>query len=327
MRKARLGNTDLHLSTLGYGAGALAGGYGDAAQNEANAAVARAVECGINFFDTAPFYSSKDSKSEDVLGIALSQLTVPRSSYIVNTKCARFRDLPFDFTAGRAKSTVEESLRRLRVDYLDMITVHDVEFADSLDQVVNETVPALRELQQEGKVRYVGVSGYPLNVLLHVAQRVKLDFVLTYCHYTLQNQLLEEYLPAFEALGCGVINAAPISMRFFSEIGPPEWHPATAAMRAVVPQLNKMCKDKGTNLSKVAVQFAVHSPLAASGRFACTLTGMATPKEVDVAVETLQGPADAGLVKDILEVMKPHKNYDWPSGNSAWVSLPGPSKK
>lgn len=97
-----------------------------------------------------------------------------------------------------------------------MTSLHPVvtKYLESLDQVINETVPALRELQKEGKVRFVGVSGYPLNVppsltspsrffrspnqrkvLLYVAQRVKLDFVLTYCHYNLQNTLLEEYLP------------------------------------------------------------------------------------------------------------------------------------
>jgi len=171
-----------------------------------------------------------------------------------------------------------------------MITIHDIEYAESLDQIVNETVPALRDLQKEGLVKFVGISGYPLNVLLHVAQRVPLDFVLSYCQYTLQSTKLEKYIDAFEKAGCGVINAAPLSMRLFTKIGPPDWHPIQAGMKTLVPTLNAICSAKGDDLSSVAIQFSLNGPLCKQNRVACTLTGMASPAEVDAAVHCLTRP-------------------------------------
>jgi len=221
---------------------------------------------------------------------------------------------------------VKESLQRLKLKYVDMITVHDVEFSDNLNIVINETVPSLRELQKEGLVRYVGISGYPLNVLLFVAQRVKLDYVLTYCHYNLQNTMLAEYIDAFEACGVGLISAAPIALRFFTKIGPPAWHPAKDEMKALVPQLNKYCDDAGTDIAKVAVQYSLRLPLAKNGRIACTLSGMAAPAEVDAAIECLDQEPNKGLVDKILKDLKPYHNYTWPSGNAEFEKLPGPPK-
>jgi len=322
-----LGKTGLRLSVLGYGGGAVAGGYGDAEQKVINAAVQRAIDLGINFFDTAPYYASPEAKSEAILGIALSQLTVPRGRFIVNTKVGRYGKATFDFSAKRVKESVRESLQLLKLAYLDMITVHDIEFSDNLDVIVNDTIPALRELQKEGLVKFVGVSGYPLNVLLHVAQRSPLDFVLSYCHLTLQSTLLADYTAAFEAAGCALVNAAPLSMRFFTKLGPMAWHPSPDEMKALVPRLNDLCEKKGQELSTVAVQFSLNHPIAKAGRVATTLTGMASPQEVDAAVACITRPYDQALADSLREVMKAYHTYSWPSGDPKWVSLPGPQGK
>lgn len=109
--------------------------------------------------------------AETVLGKALKTMPVPRESYIVSTKCGRYGS-GFDFSAERVTRSVDESLARLNLDYVDIILCHDIEFG-SLDQIVNETVPALQKLKEIGKVRHIGISGLPLNIfrwfiLLHL---------------------------------------------------------------------------------------------------------------------------------------------------------------
>jgi len=289
MQKSRLGNTNLFLSRISFGSGPFAGGYGDTPQELANAAVKKALESGINFFDTAPFYSSAKARSEEMLGIALKG--VQRNTFIINTKCGRDRvgdDFLYDYTAAGVRKSFEKSLKRLQLDHLDMFTLHDVEFADSIDQIVNDALPELRRIQKEGKARYIGISGYPLDVLLAVATRFPVDFVLTYSHYSLQNELLADYIPHFQKLGCGVLNAAPLLLSFFTKQGPPRSHYAPPEMLALSPKISKMCEEKGLDVAHLAIKYAVHAPLAKSGQVATTLVGIARPNEVEVMLKTLE---------------------------------------
>jgi L-galactose dehydrogenase len=120
--------------------------------------VVYAVKHGINLIDTAPWYGH--GKAETVLGEALKG--IPREAYILNTKVGRYLPDPmdmFDFTAERVTKSVDESLARLGVDYIDIIQVHDPEFAPFVDIIVEETLPALVKLQEAGKVKMIGMTG------------------------------------------------------------------------------------------------------------------------------------------------------------------------
>jgi len=318
----RLGKTDLLISPIGFGAAPFAGLYGDIPQEQADKAVQKAIDLGINFFDVAPLYSSKDKKSEEILGEALSK--IPREKFVIETKCGRYGSnssldcVEFDFSAQSVKKSVQTSLKRLKVEYLDIIIVHDVEFAENLDQIINETVPALRELQKQGKVRYVGISGYPLDVLMYIARRVPLDVVLTYCHYNLQNTLLNKYIDEFNQLGCGVINASPLALGLLTPKEPASWHPIfTTGVQGfdnAINSLNQLCESKGTNLAELAMKWAVHSPLAGNELIATTLVGCCKEKEVEDACNSLEGNIDQELVKQVQEIMKPYHNITWKSG-------------
>lgn len=103
-----------------------------------------------------------DTLAETVLGKALKTMPIPRESYVVSTKCGRYGS-GFDFSAGRVTRSVDESLARLNLQYVDIILCHDIEFG-SLDQIVNETIPALQKLKESGKIRHIGISGLPLNI-------------------------------------------------------------------------------------------------------------------------------------------------------------------
>lgn len=131
MELRELGRTGLKLSTVGFGASPLGNVFGDVSEEQANASVRLAFQSGINFFDTSPYYGG--TLSEKVLEKALKALGAPRNSYVVATKCGRYKE-GFDFSAERVTRSIEESLERLQLDYVDILQCHDIEFG-SLDQV------------------------------------------------------------------------------------------------------------------------------------------------------------------------------------------------
>ena len=164
MEKRKLGNTDLELTSLSFGASSLGQEFRKVDTNEALKSVRVALDCGMNFIDTSPFYGR--GMSEVLLGIALKD--VPRDSYYLGTKLGRYDLTHFDFSAKRVQESVDVSLHRLGTDHLDIILCHDIEFISPMDQIVNETLPALRKIQEQGKVRYIGISGYPMKIFKFV---------------------------------------------------------------------------------------------------------------------------------------------------------------
>src|SRR6476620_8554161 len=142
---------------------------------------------------------------EALLGIALKG--VPRESYTLCSKLGRYDLGHFDFSAKRVAESVDVSLHRLGTDHLDIVLCHDIEFVP-MQQIVDETLPALRKIQQSGKVRYVGISGYPMKAFNFVLGQAELDCVLSYNQYTLQNtRFADELVPTLKARGVGVMNA------------------------------------------------------------------------------------------------------------------------
>lgn len=152
----------------------------------------------------------------------------------MTTKVGRYEkeeERMFDFTARRVTQSVYESMERLGLAYLDCIQVHDPEFAPDLNIVLHETLPALQRLKEQGVVRHVGITGYPLGVLRRLLEEspVPIDTCLSYCHCSLNDATLcPELLPLLEAKGVGLINASPLSMGLLTPRGPPAWHPAHA---------------------------------------------------------------------------------------------------
>src|SRR5512136_1280064 len=194
-----LGNTGLEVSALSFGASSLGGVFHDVDENEGIRAVHLAVDLGINFIDVSPYYGL--TRAETVLGKALRG--IPRDRYYLATKVGRYGDAEFDFSARRVTASVDESLSRLSLEYIDVIQCHDVEFAD-LDQVANEAIPALRLLQERGKVRFVGVTGLPLKIFSRVLDRAQVDTILSYCRYCLNDTSLESLLPSLRMRRVGI---------------------------------------------------------------------------------------------------------------------------
>ena len=222
-----LGSTGHRVSALGFGASALGGVFHATTEEECCQVVLAALKAGVNVIDTAPWYGQ--GKSETMLGLALKD--VPRQAYLLNTKVGRYEQAVedmFDYSASRITRSVDESLQRLGLEYLDTVQIHDVEFAPNLEVILEQTLPALDELRRSGKVRMIGITGYALEPLREILERstVKIDTVLSYCRLTLIDNSLEELFPFFESKDVGLYNAAPTGMGLLTPQGPPDWHPA-----------------------------------------------------------------------------------------------------
>ncbi len=211
MKYRILGKTGLNVSVLGYGASPLGSVFRDIDEADGFRCAHTALDMGINLIDVSPYYGI--TKAETVLGKALK--TLPRDTYYLATKVGRYQEDSFDFSAKRVTASIDESLARLNVDYVDLIQCHDIEFGDP-DQVVNETIPTLRKLQAQGKARFVGISGLPLTIFPYVIDRVEVDMILSYCHYSLNDDALAGLLPYLKQKQVGVINASPLSMGLLS---------------------------------------------------------------------------------------------------------------
>ena len=267
--------------------------------DEALGSVHVALESGLNFIDTSPFYGR--GMSEVLLGIALRG--VPRDSYILSTKLGRYDLHHFDFTAKRVAESIDVSLHRLGTDYLDIVFCHDIEFVP-LQQIVDETLPALREVQRLGKVRFIGVSGYPMKIFRYVLDRAPLDCVLSYNQYTLQNtRLADELVPYLKERGVGIINAGPFSARLLTNAPLPAWLKESEQVKAVARRAAAHCASKGTDIARLALQFSLANPDITS-----TVAGSANPANVRQWTQWAAEPLDDKLLAEVQAVFAPVKN-------------------
>jgi L-galactose dehydrogenase len=304
MEYRTLGNTGLRLSILGFGAAPLGNEYGDIQVTAGDDAVRIAIDRGINFFDTSPYYGR--TLSEERLGAALSGM---REKVVLCTKLGRYGKESFDFSASRAMASIDESLRRLRTDHVDMLIAHDIEFGDP-EQVINETIPAMRKLQAAGKARFIGISALPLELLADVAGRTKVDFTLSYCHYNLMVRDLDRILtPVAAANQVGLINASPLHMGMLTPSGPPSWHPAPPEVKQAAAQIVQLCASRGVDVTTLALRFCLDYPHVSS-----TLVGMSSPAEVEQNLKAFDFRVDAELLSDIEEIVSPVKDRTWHSG-------------
>jgi aryl-alcohol dehydrogenase-like predicted oxidoreductase len=257
------GTSGRMVSAFSYGASALGAVFHDIDEAESVDTVVEAVRSGVNLIDVAPWYGH--GRAETLLGQALQR--IPRQAYYLHTKVGRYEAAitqRFDFSYERTLRSIDESLARLGVDYIDTIQVHDAEFAPSLDVVLQETLPAIAEAMRQRKVRSAGITGYPLPVLLALAERspVPLTSAISYCQLNLHNQQLRETgaLSALQARGLGVINASPLSMGVLTKRGPPEWHPASADLKRRCDAASRWLADRGCDISRLGLAFCFGVP-------------------------------------------------------------------
>jgi aryl-alcohol dehydrogenase-like predicted oxidoreductase len=288
----------MNVSALSLGGSSFGGVYDENIDVEECAEIlSNAVRKGINLIDTAPWYGQ--GRSEKIIGHALSK--IPRDAYYIFTKVGRY-DLDvegmFDFRAERVERSVNESMERLGLDYLDCVQVHDPEFAPCLDVIVNETVPQLQQLKNDGKIGMIGMTGYDLEIQRDIIERcsdekgIQIDTSLTYCHYSMNDNTLikkmknqnESFLEFASRNKIGLINASPLSMGLLTNRGPPSWHPATQEIRDACRDAASYCESKSIDIAKLAMYFTLSYE-----DIATTLVSFATREIADQSIQYVVG--------------------------------------
>lgn len=299
MKTRLLGKTGLQVPILSFGAASLGQEFGQVTLENALPAVRSALDCGINFIDTSPYYGR--GMSEVLLGVALRG--IPRDSYTLCTKLGRYDLAHFDFSAKRVAESVDVSLHRLGTDHLDIILCHDIEFVP-MQQIVDETLPALRKIQQQGKVRFLGFSGYPQKIYRFILEQTEVDVALNYNQYTLQNtRYADETIPYLKKKGLGIMNAGPFSARLLTNAPLPKWLKEPAEVKAAARKAAALCNAKGVDIAKLALQFSCANP-----DIATTIAGSANPENVKNWAKWIQEPIDEELLRSVQAVFVPVKN-------------------
>lgn len=259
--------------------------------------------CGITLLDTAPWYGH--GTSEVVLGWAFEELFEKnphmRKRLTINTKVGRYEEDPkkqFDFSYQTTIASVERSLRRMKLDYIDVLQLHDPEFSPSLNVLLEGAIPAMIECRKRGLCKALGITGYPLEVQHQILCATKekfgekiFDQALTYCHYNIYDKSLfslplEDGKPFADYTRSNDMNlmaAAPLCMGLLTHNGPPIWHPASNSLKEACKEAAKICEEADINISTLAIRVALSNP-----RISCTILGMKNLNEVKVAAQTAE---------------------------------------
>jgi L-galactose dehydrogenase len=304
MQYRKLGKTELDVPILSFGASSLGSVFRETDEKESIRTVHAAVDSGINLIDVSPYYGQ--TKAEAVLGKAIAQ--IPRDKFILSTKAGRYGVDCFDFSEKRILSSVDESLQRLRTDYVDILFLHDIEFAP-FEEVAQEAFFAMEKLKEQGKIRFSGVSGLPILLFGKVLAHQQIDAVLSYCHYSLNDTRLLDIMPMLEQHKVGLINASPLSMGLLNSRPLPEWHPASDEIKRICKKAAQYCADQGEDIAKLAIQFSTRNK-----QIPTTLVSTANPDTIRKNVAWTEEPMDESLLAEVLQILQPIHNKTWVSG-------------
>lgn len=306
MQYRSLGKTGLEVSILGFGASPMGNVFDPVDEKAAISAVHHAVDHGVNFFDVSPFYGL--TLAESRLGKALEGR---RKNIILASKCGRYDLQDFDFSRKKILQSIDESLTRLKTDYLDLFQLHDIEFVDKRI-ILEEAVPAIQEVVKSGKARFWGITGLPVRYLAQIARETNPDTVLSWGHYNLlEDEINDELVPLSKDLGFGLMNAAPLMQRILSDASLPPWHRSPGEVKALQPVLLELCKSYGVCLSDVALRYAMDHP-----DIATTIVGMCELEVVKQNLAAVDFEIPAELLAQIQAIVAPVKNRMWFEGKA-----------
>lgn len=292
------------ISIVGFGASPLGNVFGPTSRSMDETLVGSAVDHGINFFDVSPYYGQ--GHAEERLGAALKP---HRKDVFLATKCGRYGVDRFDFSSDGILRGVEESLVRLQTDHVDLLQVHDIEFGD-INQIVNETLPTLVGLRDEGKTRFIGITGYWPGLLSRTLERFRTHSVLNYCHWNFFADDMDASLtPMCQRLGLALINASPLHMGLMSGGSIAPWHFAPANVREKADEAVQICREFGVEPGIAAIAKCLQHPYVTS-----TLVGIADLHQVKSACAAVDVQLPALLVERLNQLFAPVLNVCWPQG-------------
>jgi aryl-alcohol dehydrogenase-like predicted oxidoreductase len=279
METRQLGNSDLHITCVGYGAWAIGGSgwqfaWGSQNDDDSIAAIHRALELGVNWIDTAAVYGL--GHSEEVVGRALKSWSGPRP-YIF-TKCGLRWDATGEvrkaLSADSIRGEVEASLQRLAVDVIDLYQIHWPPDPDSTE--LEEGWTTMADLKREGKVRWTGVSNFNVHQLRR-AQAIAPVTSLQPPYSLLHREIENEILPYCQREGIGVIVYSPMASGLLTgamtreriaKLPKDDWRnghpdftePNLSRNLALVDRLKEIARHHSRSAGEVAIAWTLHHP-------------------------------------------------------------------
>lgn len=316
MKYNTLGETNIKLSELGFGASAIGGMFNGVKKDEAIKTVHAAFDRGINYFDTSPAYGRSTSTygpvtSETLLGKALKDLQ--RSEIILSTKAGKISSLPpeLNFSYHAILKSVEGSLKRLQTDYIDLLFLHDIEYnkGKHLEMALTEGLEALKDLKKSGKIRAVGISCYSMDVLNKVIPNYVLDTVLVHNHHTLINDELLGLMPKIKAKGMGLVSASPFASGLLTHQGPPDWYPINNKDLCVIIKTLNFCAENNVPIEKLAIQYALSNPEIPTTLFSCNERSI-----LNKNIDWIEEPVAQDMINSVRQYLEPLRNKDFDFG-------------
>ncbi len=307
-----LGKTGLRVSILGYGGSPLGDVFGVSDPGEIKKAVCCAIDSGVHYFDGSPPYG-KDALAEIRLGEALKDGL--RNKVIVATKVGQYNFggvRTHDYSKAGVARSIEGSLKRLQTDHIDIYQVHDIH-STTAEEVANETIPALLKLRDQGKIRYIGITDYYLEMLKAVAEQVEIDTMLSFCCCDLVDTSLDEVLaPLAREKNIGLINASPLHMgllvpkqKRLVDYGQEHDNKLTRA----VARAARYCEENGTNIADLAMRFVYAYEAAAT-----TLCGMSKVRNVERNLAAIGKKPDPELLSNVMGMISGAYDSEDPFG-------------
>ncbi|MDA1191912.1 MAG: aldo/keto reductase [Candidatus Poribacteria bacterium] len=314
MERRRLGRTGLEVGALGLG-GLFVSRVGGKGRDEARDAIHRALELGVNYVDTAPTYAD----SEEVLGIGLEGVEHP---YYLSTKLGG-RPSPFDpKNKHHLRASIEESLRLLKRDTVDILFVHEPErpgqydWWDEWETFSGPVNDVLDELKEDGIIRYTGLGGTTAYAMAPIMATGRFDVVLTAFNYSLLWREAEHViLPEAKRQDMGVLVGSPLhqgalARRFDDEVNNgANW--LTPQRRAQLKALYKLLDDTGIPLPELCLRWVISNPVVS-----LTLMGARSVEEVEQNVASVNKgalPSDILARLDEIYAMLPYRPFDEPA--------------
>lgn len=295
MERRRLGGTDLELSRVGVGTAPIGSGkdwpvwWGPQDVQEGIRAIQRALDLGVNWIDTAPFYGW--GRAEEIVARAVEGR---RDQVLLFSKCGTIPhedDSRMDLSPAGIRRDVEASLMRLRTDRIDLMQIHDVDRGTPIEETWSE----LMRLVDEGKVRHCGISNHPVEAIER-ALGVGPVAALQYQYSLLHRDPEGEILPLAARRGIGVLTWGPLASGFLAdgfEIGgldPDDFrrkHPfAGLDLRPLHHALRTIGERRGRTGAQVALGWVLAQPAVAGA-----IVGIRSAREAD----ELPGAADLDL--------------------------------
>lgn len=301
-----------------------------------------ALKNGLNAIDTSPYYGP----SEIILGNSLREISNEwrRESYFISTKAGRVKLNEFDYSRSSIRKSVERSLQRLNTNYLDLVYLHDIEFVEK-DQIL-EALKELKLLRNEGSIRYIGISGYPVKFLYEIALKCvkdpeigSLDAILSYSNGCLQNTILLDYYEKFFE-NCGIkklMNGSILSMSLLRSQSTLGFHPARQELKDKVQEVANYLKENynGLELADLSTRFALRKWLFETkeqtgdktdlewNTHTSVVLGVSNVEELNAAISNYWqvksnvkniNEQDEPIFEKVKELLGSHYNETWESG-------------